>query len=738
MGDKGIDRVKAQFKKMFPRLSARGVGLEDFRKCRKFMDGYVTVSLGRASVEEVDPLDFITREKEVRDELSRYAIEIYKVASTRSSQISLVRRLAAGELDLANAEAKNGDVTEEGAGVVVDPNKLKPHLRELWLQLPRVGGRKLKRGESREGLELSTHGKIFFKAILAVDIKFSPSSVKELIIDHYQYLKQEVARRVRRKFRSGFLNALCAFIKGKLKLKISKSRPRLSVDKLPPLLREELRLFEERAKSGIRAFPELERLAREWDFKPIEPLSPETIVKYRYNFLQAAAYFDLPEDVGVRDLLLLERRGNTREWFNRYVERFRSAERMVERPSKRLHYDSQNYDGCITAICAIARFNGIFDLQAEFQKYHAARLDRKGCDDRRRLKKAKMTRRWIDEEIDSLVIRFNEIIETKSFLVHREDLELCLFLPQCLTTRVLGYRQQCLRHCDQGKNIFFPKRGSVAFSYEKGEIKNEVPISQTFSVGEHGNLKLVKLLLEVLQDYKFKFLDVIKGLHPVEYQERMGEAFFGVPDSTEGGCGLKKNRIGDKDGDHLAYHRDEGHGRTSVRSFFIWAADNFMDTDKLIGTDFYLNPHFLRAVCVDWMRDDLEMTWEEIEEAIGDKEATLKRHYYTQKGRIQNASRAFARISRKNSMESKKGQEPSVYGNALNSLQESYKALTAQTVKAEERAARAEQRAAAAEEWAKRYEKGESYWRAVAEFAMCKAGLGPSDLPSELQVPAAA
>lgn len=729
-------KVKAQFAKMFPRQSALGIGLETFAKCRKFIVGYVSEVLKRANIDEVDPLDFISSDNgKPLPELSEYAKKCYATPSSRSSQLSLAKDLATDELKEKN---KGGGLQEQD--VVFDPDKLKAHLREVWSMLPRRSrDSSLKPGKEREHLELTNYGKIFFQAFQAVDAKRRPSSVKELVVDNYQTLRHEVIIRVKRKYKAAALHFLYNFIHKRLKLKVKKNRPMFKLDQLPSPFREEVMKFIEQAGNGLGAIEEFEDLSKEHDVKNTEPFSKTSIDGYVRSVLIGAAYFDLPEGASIRDLMILVRKPGTRTFINSYVEKYRQAERGVERPAKRKNFDSVEYNLCISAICAIARFNGIFDLQEEFRIFHAAKLDRKSIEKRRDEKLAIMTCRWIDEEIEKLVAKFNEIIKTRSFLKRREDLELCLFLPQLLTMRVLGFRQQCLRHCEEGKNITFPKKGVVSWFYDAGEIKNEVAISQTFSVTEIKKIKLIKVLNEVLYDYKFKFLDVISAEHPAEYEERMGKSFFGVPDRTRGGCGVKRNRTGDKDVDYLVYTLEEKNGRNTVRDFFTRAADYFMNTEHLAGTDIFLNPHFLRAICVGWMKDELEMTWEEIEEAIGDREATLKRYYYRQKARIQNAARGFRRVSR--DLEAK---EPSVgspvMDAAMNSMQKNLNILTQRTVKADERAEKAEKRAdeakelkSLAEERAAHHEKEEARWRAIAEYTMDKTGLSISDLPPELQ-----
>lgn len=510
--------------------------------------------------------------------------------------------------------------------------------------------------------------------------------------------------------------------------------------------------FRDLASLGLGGVIELEELVSQDDDIQLEPLDAETVGLYVDAILSGANYFELPQEAGLRELMTLVRREGQDVWFSPPVERFRVAEQNRTGRSKRKGKDSVTYVHCVSGIMTAGRFNGIFDLQANFRKYHAGKLDRKAREKAKALKKAKMPLSWIDEEIEKMFAKFEAIIKTKSFLTSIDDFEFCLFFPQFITLRVHGYRQQCLRRCEEGRNIRFPKKGSVAWLYKEDEIKNEVLISQTFSLKEHGGVeglggvKLLKILIEALELYRFKFLAVIKSQYPKEYDERMGDAFFGVPDPIPGGCGIRRPAAGIK-GKHsnLEYTSLERLGRSEVATFFTSAVERFMDTSHLTAEDGSLHPHFLRAVCVDWMRDYLELTWEEMEKAIGDRAKTLERDYYTEKGRKQDASLVLARVSKERGGKEAAKEESTMNTIALKSLGKSYGKLTEQVEKlearaeaAERRAAEAEERSSLAEQRAAHHEMNESFWRARAEFVMNKTGFSISNLPPELQLPAAA
>src|SRR5437588_4170581 len=123
------------FKAIFPHLGARGEGSKKFGKVHRLIRGYAN-SLGKRAC-ELDLLDFIDEKKRVIRDFSLYVSAKYPNGSTRSSQISIIKKLAVDELELA---ASGDTAAASDMDFIVDPSKLKPHLRELWLLLPRVGG----------------------------------------------------------------------------------------------------------------------------------------------------------------------------------------------------------------------------------------------------------------------------------------------------------------------------------------------------------------------------------------------------------------------------------------------------------------------------------------------------------------------------------------------------------------------------------------------------------------------
>jgi hypothetical protein len=710
------------FKAIFPHLHARGEGSGKFLKVRKLIEDYASF-LGKKAC-EVDLLDFIDEENELNADFHRYTATRYPKESTRNSQVSLVKTLAVEELK----QVVSGDpAATSDVDVIIDPSKLKPHLRELWLLLPRVGGASVA-GEDRVILPLTPDGKVVFKAMLAVDTKLDSKTIRELLVDHFDDLKKEISGRVKRKRRLKMFEKLWK-IGEKLGLSFRKNLPAWSPEQLPPSLQEALKNYEERAPLGLAAFKDLESLAGEYHFDRITPHAPKTIKRYRDAFLAGAPYFELEEGVGIRDLLVLEKREDTDVYFNRYFDRYGAAERQVERPGyKRRSFESVSYRLSVAAVCAIGRFNGIFDLQKRFNQHVRGRIDRATKGARKSEKKAKMTREWIDGEINKLKKKFDEIIRTKSFLGNMEDLALCLFLPQLMTLRYLGYRQQCIRRCEEGKNIKFTSKNEVMFYYGPGEIKNEVPICQTLSKSRFEDVEKAEgiiTLIDVLYKYKFKFLDVLRANFPDAYEEQMGDAFFAMVDRSEGGCLIKRFSVGKKGDDYKIYCEDDEKGSNDFRRFFTNSADKYMDNDHLIGWKYSLNPHFLRAICCDWLIKDVKMTWDEVSLYMGDTVKTLMNDYYEKVKKRQDAGEAWATFcERTEAGRGSKRADESVSPTALQAIQKSLEVMSEQLKKVEERS--------------NRFEEETKVWRSRAEFLMERMNLKLSDLPADLGEPVAA
>lgn len=646
--------VEANFSSVFPCLAeATPERVRKFAKVQKVLSAYAE-QLGRESVGQLGMLDLAGEDRNPREGLTEFVEGFYDNESTGSTQSCNVTRLIEEEFEaMARAEPQPPEAAVFG---LLDSEKLQPHMKEIWLRLPRRGGRAASitgAPDLRGKLPLAHNAGPLFKALLKVNAENGVTDVRTLLLEHnyenlYELKSSVHHRDVRRAVE------MLGRVRARFGLNIREHR-RLAVEKLPPKLRLQLKTFRERARLGVKACPELKRLAAEYKYEHLEPLSPGVIDQLEDSVLMIASKIKLEEGEGIEDLLALRPRApradgeaSDGEYFSPKVEPYRKSEEAKLKPGlKRAGYDTVMFRKVVAALCAVARFNGEFLLASRFRRHYKVKTDSTSANDRRRLKKKRLTRQWIDEQIVLMKKKFDTIVSNRSFLESPEDLELCLFLPQLVVLRYLGFRQQCLRKCVINKNIIFNRDGSVTFHYGRDEIKNKVLIDQTFSLEAHGEVKEIALVLNVLKTYYRRVLGVFRARYGGLYREVMGEAFFAWAPPDGDAFPLRPytaNQNVDPSGEKA---RGSNYETNRYTTWFEEAAYSQMDFDNLQDFGESFNPHFLRAVCCDWMKKDLHWDWEMISKAMGDAEVTLKKYYYQEDARTQDAGDPFAETSRK-------------------------------------------------------------------------------------------
>jgi hypothetical protein len=243
--------AKEQFGKVFPRLAAAGLMLVEFGKCRKFIEHYLTIVMKRAGVVSADPLDFIDAEGELREELTSYAEIYYPNQVTRDPQLSLVRGLAVDEFKKVKEGREAGGGAGSEAEASISPDKLKPHVLEVYENLPRIGG-KLKPGQVLKDRPLNAHGKIMWKAVQAVDLQFDTKSKQELLVDHYEDLRKAALAKTKRPFKRAIQGALLYYVKVRMGMPLVLRRRKCPWDQLPPLLRSCLKIHKGLSRRSIK------------------------------------------------------------------------------------------------------------------------------------------------------------------------------------------------------------------------------------------------------------------------------------------------------------------------------------------------------------------------------------------------------------------------------------------------------------------------------------------------------
>lgn len=626
------------FNSIFLKLGAAKSGrCKDFEKVYGVLSDFAKRSLGK----EIYELNFfgelVVEGGEVNPGLIAFVGDYYDNNSTRVSQLNRLENLILAELGLA---LSTREVTPELASVgLVDPDKIPVHLKGIWKRLPRVKGSGTHDAEKREKLPLTPVASEVFKALLSVSEQYGVEDAVTLLGELGGVVQSFIRSNVHHKLRR---RAQGCFNKIRNTFDFRRQTTDFTEADLPPQIRECVKVFRSRAPHGFLPYRELRVQTEKYKGHGDGALGGGTIRRYVRDFIYGLSKLNLAEDACLQDLLILDSRSIERdgkvigiEYFNPITETYASAERAQVRPGwKEENFDSISFARFLDALFSIARYNGEFDLPAEFRKRVKLRRDKNTRKDRKQKKKQRFGRGWVDDEIRLLKSEFDRAIGKKTFLTDRRSLRVCLFLPQLVVMRYLGYRQQCLRRCLIGRNIKFGKDGSVSFYYARKEIKNEVVINQTFDVDSCTEIPELRLMLDVLTKYYRIFLPTVRARSPKDWDARMGRMFFAVP-SREAGL-IKMAPVDVKSSSTQESEGDDGH--SDFHYWFTEMAYELMNFDDLADFPHDFNPHLLRGHCCDWLRKDKEWSWEDIAKAMGDREGTLKSEYYEEDEREQSAS----------------------------------------------------------------------------------------------------
>lgn len=632
----------AIFNSIFLKLgTAKSARRKDFEKVFGVLAEFARQTLGK----EIYDLNFfgelVVEGGKISPTLRGFVEGYYDNDSTRVSQLNRLENLILAELGLALSGAT---VTPELASVgLIDPAKIPGHLKGIWLALPRVKGRSAETDEEREKLPLTPASTELFKGILSISDQYGVNDPLTLLDELNEVVASFIKNNIHHKMRR---RAQECFVLVRNRFGFRRQTSDFTEADLPPQIRECLRVFRSRAPHGFLPYPELRAQIEKYKGRKglrDGALGGSTIRRYVEAFVYGLSKLDLAEDTCLQDLLVLDSRpieSNGRvvgtEYFNRLIEPYAAAERARSKPDwKASNFDSVPYLHFLDALFSIARYNGEFVLPAEFRKRVTVRRDKKTLRNRQRKKKQRFPRDWVDDEILRLKGEFDRAISKKTFVDDKRHLRICVFLPQLVVMRYLGYRQQCLRRCLIGRNIKFGKDGSVSFYYARDEIKNKVVIDQTFDADSCGEIPELRLMLDVLMSYYRVFLPTVRALSPDDWEQRMGRMFFAVP--ARGKTGLIQRAPVDEKGEST----QEAEGDDGSGNFFYWftqMAHELMNFDGMADFPHEFNPHLLRGHCCDWLRKDLGWSWEDVAKAMGDREETLKSEYYEEDEREQSAS----------------------------------------------------------------------------------------------------
>jgi hypothetical protein len=646
MGQHG--ELERNFPNLFPNIAReRPELISRFSDVNGVFCGYITEKLHK-TIAEVTAIDLIDANREMIAGFNEYFKARYLHEGTRTSQHSTANALLKIEADyVASAEV----VTPEAAlKRLYDPEKLTPLMRGIWLAIPRKGCQGLIHllGSELDAYRASRpfikHGDEVFAALLEVSQCFVTKDARSLLIDRRAWVVLEIKKRVEYEKREAAFR-IVTILRGKYKLSVRRGLYSGDLSDIPPKIAGAIRVYEERAPKGLGHFPELKALAIA-NGVSLNGHAPSTVRIYASNLAYGVRSMKLPPDSDLRDLFILRQRPikeggvvvDQQDYSPAFVE-FQNQQREIERPDfKPPDKDTTTFSMFMKGFLAVSRFNGYFHAPKKVYDAVEVKRDRQGPRDRLFLKKQQMGIEWVDSGIASSMTKFRRYVDTGEFLHDEKALILCCALPQLLVLRTFGYRQESIRIADEGRHVTFSRDGSLRLHYDRDEMKNHVMIDQSFSPALDAGMDEILLVLEVLQKYRTRVLGAFKKTYPDHCRENVGKGFFVMPVKDEDGRLLiRRFPVAPQSATGKKKAKIEQISQAMFYTWFEHAAPTLLDFSDLKGCRFNFNPHFLRALCCQWMRDVLKWTWAQIAATMGDQIKTLQEFYYSDGLRIQTS-----------------------------------------------------------------------------------------------------
>lgn len=408
----------------------------------------------------------------------------------------------------------------------------------------------------------------------------------------------------------------------------------LTIDQLPQPLRSQVLAYKERALFGFKEHGHIKVRARtryDLDLSGQEEtsvLSNVDILCLGIGYLPREMY---GESLDVRDFLrLVDREVEVdeiiiKELYNPQVDYYRQLEQAKHSDRKESGFDSGSFHKFIWALAAVAAYNGYLELRRLFLKEYTVVLDKDSKERHKQTKKETFDRPWLDGQIQQLRARFKRIAAEGTFKNEkggtlsrkgRFDLNLCLFYVIIVALRYMGVRQQCVRDCLIGKNMFFVAPMRVTFLWTDKETKNAQGLLHRFNMEQHAEVQ--ETLIEAVNVYYRNIYPYLSGEARTDQPQNIREArrqavanqFF-LKCNPQGIC--------------VPF--------TGVTDFGVWFKRrtlNYIDFgSRLARKGLWLNPHFLRAVFGDWCRFELGFSGEQTAQLAGDTEKTFEAEYIT-------------------------------------------------------------------------------------------------------------
>lgn len=615
------------------------------RKLRLVFEAYA-LSIGLTD-SKLRVRDICTDRADVDHRLCNFVTRKYPATEKYRGQIlSRIRKLIKS-LTGMTAEQVSAD------GITIVTRDIPGYMQPIVPLLPRdnlVGERRSPRSvEDRSQALLSKAGLYFLSACLDVHKNFGIDCLEDLLCGHNLDILRSCKKLSGGNSADGF-GALAGRIRKAFNLLLPE-RQLVSLRKefWPTKLRSQWDMYYEKAARDPSDDEELLATAEEFDFK-VNRLKKRTL-EVCEEVLQLALGRIVPhaltlgmKNFGIEELLRIKHGVRIRKGvkipfdFNPLIEVFREHERKRSSTKKRRNHDSRAFEQFISTLKRIGLYTGHAHLVESFNKtYGHRKLDNQTKKERKTLQLAVYSRPWLDAKIDELEHRFYEVIRQGTFKIDpgkrnandaHADFRFCLFYIALLVLRYFGYRQQCLRCCTVGENIIFNSDGTITFWWPKTLVKNK------------RNLKAV--LDGKKRPYQKKVVNALWAYYRKIYPYVM------KLNAANGALGLIENQFFvrfNKQHQYVRFGTDKMGGK-EFYNFWTNQSELHLELDKLdVEERPPFNPHFLRAFCINWMKEDLGLSDEDIAEAVGDT-VKIVRSEYINKDRIFDATAITDKIAK--------------------------------------------------------------------------------------------
>ncbi len=587
-----------------------------------------------------------TNYNKIRNVLEKYSIHIGLKDNTKLQLLDLVDEKHANKLsrsfvnfiDEYNCSEKyKGEIKSRTLGIIRiinaesgirDEIDLYPKfMEEMYLLLPRVGcsNIKIKDINKRKDYPLTDAGRKLLSVYLKIQKKKNVENVESFYSKYLSELYLEVRQTYSFKEAQGLVSRIQDEKSKAIKHSLIKE-PKPKKKYIPEKLELELEEFIRLTEMGFHRLGDLQLETSRHGFK-MKGLNSLTVKMYVEVIKNCISKLDLNKDenIGICDLLRLEEKSVDDKFNNKtrkilsnpYVDKIRYIEQTRESQFKRKDFDSHHFQIFIRAIVAKAKYLGIFKPIKQFRQSYRIILDDQTSQERKQLQRQIFDRNWLDSEIEKLTEQFRVIVREGSFRNEPEkrpkaeslkNINLCLFLVHLVTLRYLGFRQQLVRDCKIGKNIFFTSQGIIGLQFSKHRIKSKKPFEIELDKKCHGTSH--GLMMEVLQTYYKRIYQYIKSnsAHDLEDQ------FF-----------VRVNNF------KFYKHKKDSHQEIN-RLFKNWGHTFFEFEGRNKDYKNSVNPHFLRGVYSDWLYYDLKASISTTARFITDTEQMVEKRYVDKNG----------------------------------------------------------------------------------------------------------